>query len=140
MKSQILLAVVVFFFLGGCSLAPKYQQPQAPIPDKWPKGEAYKDAQATYEATTATELSWREFFADEQLSKIIEMALDHNRDLRLASLNVERARALYGIQRAELFPSVDAAGSGSKERRSACLLYTSPSPRDRTRSRMPSSA
>ena len=46
--------------------------------------------------------------------QIIEMALRNNRDLRVAALNVERARALYGIQRAELFPTVNAAGSGSK--------------------------
>ena len=44
--------------------------------------------------------------------KIIEMALKNNRDLRLAALNVERARALYGIQRAELFPGSQCGGSG----------------------------
>jgi multidrug efflux system outer membrane protein len=50
------------------------------------------------------------------------MALDNNRDLRLAALNVERTRALYGIQRAELFPSVNAAGAGGKQRLSADLI------------------
>jgi len=44
------------------------------------------------------------------------MALNSNRDLRLAALNVERARGLYGIRRAELFPTVDAVGSGQKQR------------------------
>lgn len=122
MTRQILLALGVFVFLGGCSLAPQYTQPQAPIPDKWPKGEAYKDTQATDETTTATDLGWREFFADEQLQKIIEMALSNNRDLRLAALNVERTRALYGIQRAELLPAVNAVGAGSKQRRSVDLL------------------
>jgi multidrug efflux system outer membrane protein len=51
-------------------------------------------------APTALELSRPEFFADEKLQKVIEIALRNNRDLRLAALNVERARALYGIQRA----------------------------------------
>ena len=60
---------------------------------------------------TASELPWREFFTDERLQKIIETALNNNRDLRLAALNVERARALYGIQRAELLPAVNAVGS-----------------------------
>ena len=60
-------------------------------------------------------LPWRKYFTDERLQKIIETALNNNRDLRLAALNVERARALYGIQRAELFPALDATGSGSKE-------------------------
>jgi multidrug efflux system outer membrane protein len=52
------------------------------------------------------------------------LALQNNRDLRLAALNVERARALYGIQRAELFPVVNVAGSGGKEGRSADLIST----------------
>jgi multidrug efflux system outer membrane protein len=75
-------------------------------------------------APTAPELSLQEFFADEQLQKIIETALNNNRDLRLAALNVERARALYGIQRAELFPAVNAVGSGSKQRVPADLSTT----------------
>jgi multidrug efflux system outer membrane protein len=70
----------------------------------------------------AQELKWREFFADKRLQEIIETALSNNRDLRLAALNVERARALYGIQRAELFPTINAVGAGSKQRRSADLI------------------
>jgi len=66
-------------------------------------------------APAAPELPWREFFADERLQKIIGIALDNNRDLRVAALNVERARALYGIQRAGLLPSVNAVGMMSKQ-------------------------
>ena len=109
-------------FFGGCSLAPKYTQPQAPIPSEWPQGEAYKDTRAMSGAPTVPELSRQEFFADEKLQKVIEMALSNNRDLRLAALNVERARALYGIQRAELFPAVNAVGAWGKQRRSTDLI------------------
>jgi len=42
--------------------------------------------------------------------------LHNNRDLRLAAMNVERARGLFGIQRAELFPTVEAVGTGRKQR------------------------
>jgi multidrug efflux system outer membrane protein len=121
-KRLLILLVGIGFILGGCSLAPKYQRPQAPIPDKWPHGDAYKDIQALSGIPEAQELKWQEFFTDKKLQKIIEMALGSNRDLRLAALNVERARALYGIQRAELFPVVNAVGAGSKERRSADLI------------------
>ena len=68
--------------------------------------------------------AWQEFFTDEKLHKLIEMALTNNRDLRLAALNVERARALYGIQRAELLPTVDATASGSQQRLPADLSPT----------------
>jgi multidrug efflux system outer membrane protein len=64
----------------------------------------------------AQELSWQKFITDKNLQKIIESALKNNRDLRIAALNVERARAYYGISRAELLPSVNATGSMYKER------------------------
>jgi multidrug efflux system outer membrane protein len=110
--------------LTGCTLAPKYTKPEAPVPSSWPSGPAYKEATATPGAPVAADLRWREFFTDERLQKIIETALNNNRDLRVAALTVERARALYRIQRAELLPTVNAVGSGGKERVPADLSYT----------------
>jgi len=68
----------------------------------------YQETKTGTSAQAASELPWREFITDENLRKVIETALNNNRDLRLAALNVERARAYYGIQRAELLPSVNA--------------------------------
>jgi multidrug efflux system outer membrane protein len=96
-------------------MAPKYTRPNAPVPAKWPTGAAYKETKSATSAPAAAELPWREFFTDERLQKIIGIALDNNRDLRVAALNVERARALYGISRAELLPSVSAVGMMSKQ-------------------------
>jgi multidrug efflux system outer membrane protein len=110
--------------LGGCTLAPEYTRPAAPVPADWPTGAAYREAKPAGTAPTAAELLWHEFFTDERLQKIIEAALNNNRDLRLAALNVERARALYGIQRAEILPTVNAVGSGSQERVPADLSST----------------
>jgi len=121
-RQQLFLLVGIVLFLEGCSLAPQYTQPQAPIPAEWPQGAAYKDTRSISGAPTVPELSRQEFFADEKLHKIIEIALSNNRDLRLAALNVERARALYGIQRAELFPAVNAVGAWGKQRRSTDLI------------------
>ena len=117
----ISLLLVIILIGGGCSLAPEYTQPKAPIPVEWPQGAAYKDTRAIPGAPTVPELKWEDFFADKQLQKIIETALNNNRDLRLAALNLEKARALYGVQRAELFPAVNAVGSGSKQRSSSDL-------------------
>jgi multidrug efflux system outer membrane protein len=110
--------------LGGCTLAPEYTRPEAPISADWPTGAAYKKTKTMPGTVTATEMQWREFFADERLQQIIDMALNNNRDMRMAALNVERARALYGIQRAELLPSLNAAGSLHKERVPADLSST----------------
>jgi multidrug efflux system outer membrane protein len=120
-RQQVFQLVGMVLLLGGCSLAPKYTQPEAPIPVEWPQGAAYKGAGAARGAVTVPELRWREFFTDARLQKLIETALNNNRDLRLAALNAEKARALYGVQRAELFPPVNATGSGSKRHSSSDL-------------------
>ncbi|MFZ2225434.1 MAG: efflux transporter outer membrane subunit [Candidatus Deferrimicrobium sp.] len=111
----LLLGVAVAFF-GGCTLAPKYARPEPPVPATWPGGPAYDNAQVSPGAPVSAELEWREFFTDERLRKVIETALKNNRDLRTAALNVERARAVYGIARADLLPAVEATGRGRKER------------------------
>jgi multidrug efflux system outer membrane protein len=119
MKSKRILAlcillVSIFTTIYGCSLAPKFTKPQPPVPNEWPKGEAYRESKSG--EIPAWELQWDEFLQDPRLKSIVAMALAHNRDLRLAALNVERARALYGIQRAELFPSVNLSATASKQR------------------------
>ncbi len=110
-----LLLVAVMMGLGGCTMAPKYTRPEAPVPETWPSGPAYKETAAKEKAPAAAELNWREFFADERLQKIIDTALKNNRDLRVAALNVERARALYRVQRAELYPRLETGFTASKQ-------------------------
>ena len=87
--------------LSACaSLAPPLDPIAAPVASAWPT------PAAAVGAPTAAELSWRDYFSDPALQTLIETALEHNRDLRVAVLNVERARALYRIQRSERLPSV----------------------------------
>jgi len=110
------LWVAAAVWLSGCTMIPEYTRPEAPIPAGWPSGPAYRQTPTGPGAPLPAELRWREFFTDDRLQAIIAMALQNNRDLRVAALNVKRARALYGIQRAELLPTVDAVGSGIKQR------------------------
>ena len=123
-KKLLSVFVIATVFLSGCTLIPKYTRPEAPIPADWPKGAAYQETRTAIGAPTASELRWQEFFTDENLQRLIEGALKNNRDLRVAALNVEKARALYRIQRAELFPTIDAVGNGSKERMPADISGT----------------
>ncbi|QNN25470.1 efflux transporter outer membrane subunit [Planctomycetales bacterium ZRK34] len=122
-KSLCLLGAILC--LGGCNLAPKYERPAAPVPNEFPVGPAYTQALAEAEsAIHIADLPWQEFFTDEPLRKTIALALANNRDLRIAALNVQRSRALYGIQRAELLPIVNAVGDGSRQRVPADLSST----------------
>ncbi|MEW6658749.1 MAG: efflux transporter outer membrane subunit [Thermodesulfobacteriota bacterium] len=110
------LVALVLLFLSGCTMIPKYNRPETPVPADWPSGPAYKETSSTQGAPAAADLQWREFFADDRLQKIIATALNNNRDLRLAALNVERARGLYRIQRAELLPKVETNVIANKQR------------------------
>jgi multidrug efflux system outer membrane protein len=108
--------VMTSVLLTGCTMAPKYSRPEAPVPPGWPSGPAYKETSAAPGAPNPADLPWREFFPDARLQKIIDLALKNNRDLRLAALNVDRARGLYRIQRDELFPRVDSGFKAAKQR------------------------
>lgn len=98
MSKRLLPLLVV---LAGCSLAPEYQRPAAPVPTAWP-AEANVGA-----AGTAIAADWRRTFTDPRLQTLIATALENNRDLRLALARVEEARALAGIAHADRLPTVD---------------------------------
>jgi multidrug efflux system outer membrane protein len=100
--------------LAGCTMAPKYSRPTAPVPAAWPTGPAYATNSATSNNVAAASLKWQDFFQDEKLRNLISLALTNNRDLRKAVLSVERARAMYAIQRDALYPVLNANGTGSK--------------------------
>ncbi|MFI8744992.1 AdeC/AdeK/OprM family multidrug efflux complex outer membrane factor [Pseudomonas sp. NPDC077186] len=120
MRQSLLTLAVTAALLGGCSLIPDYQRPHAPLAADWPQGAAYGSA-ANEGSRTAAELQWREFFRDPALQQLVQLALENNRDLRVAALNVEAYRALYRIQRSELLPSLSADGSGTRQRLPADL-------------------
>ncbi|AYZ65163.1 efflux transporter outer membrane subunit [Burkholderia multivorans] len=92
--------------LAGCSLAPRYERPAAPVPASYaPVDGAPSAAQPSNPALLD---DWRAYFTDPALQAWIDAALANNRDLRVAAGRVEEARALYGVQRADRLPSLDA--------------------------------
>ena len=123
-KKLFFLLTITTFLLTGCTLIPKYHRPEAPVPDAWPSGPAYKGSAVAPEGSLPEDIKWQDFFIDERLKEVINLALKNNRDLRTAGLNIEKARALYRIQRAELFSTIDAVGSGYKERMPADISGT----------------
>src|SRR5258708_4603963 len=106
------LLLVLAAILSACSLAPRYERPAPPVAAGYPDSGQEQGANAR----AATEIGWREFFTDARLKKMVELALADNRDLHVAVLNIEVVRAQYQIQRADLFPSVNAAASGGRQR------------------------
>ncbi|MBN6112548.1 AdeC/AdeK/OprM family multidrug efflux complex outer membrane factor [Xanthomonas bonasiae] len=111
------LALAVSAALAGCSLMPAYERPAAPVPAQF-DGAAQADAQADAQAgrVPVADIGWRAVFTDPKLQQVIELALDNNRDLRVAALNIDQAWAQYRVQRADLAPGVDLGGSGNGSR------------------------
>jgi multidrug efflux system outer membrane protein len=96
---------------AGCvTLEPELPKAQADIPQTWPLPEKTSSqetvASSQNGSTAVADIGWRDFFVDDDLEAVIARALESNRDLRVAVLNVERARALYRVQRSERLPSV----------------------------------
>lgn len=112
MSLRNILVGILITVLAGCSLAPAYQRPAMPTAALYPGVESM----ATGAGPGAEQVGWREFFADVRLKELIAQALQNNRDLRIAVQRVEEARALYGIQRADLLPSISASAAGSRSR------------------------
>lgn len=104
-------AVAATTLLGACSglFEARYHQPALPVPDSWPIAATSTDG-------VAADIGWADFFVDTRLRTLISLALANNRDLRVAVLNVKKARAAYQIQRAALLPNIDATGSMTRER------------------------
>jgi outer membrane protein, multidrug efflux system len=111
MMRYALVITLLLTVFAGCTMIPEYKRPEAPVPASWPTGPAYKETGSDFKDTPAINVNWREFYTDEKLQQVIEMALKNNRDLRVAALNIEKMRAVYGISRLVVLPLPDANGS-----------------------------
>ncbi|MBN2371898.1 MAG: efflux transporter outer membrane subunit [Vicinamibacteria bacterium] len=110
MRRQLVFLASAALVLGACTMIPKYNRPAAPVPANFP------GADATATEPLPHDLPWQEFFTDERQRAVIEQTLANNRDLRVATLNVEKVRALYRIQRSELSPTLGVQASGERQR------------------------
>uniref|UniRef100_UPI00333E518B efflux transporter outer membrane subunit n=1 Tax=Castellaniella defragrans TaxID=75697 RepID=UPI00333E518B len=93
--------------LGACSLAPTYERPAAPVSATFPDAD---------EQAAPLPPDWQAFFQDARLRALIQLALDNNRDLRIAVQNIEAARAQYGIAASDRLPTIGVQGSGQNTR------------------------
>lgn len=110
-KASLIALIPVLAALAGCNMAPRYVRPEMPVAAAFPEAAA-----AGPEAGVAADVAWRDFFIDERLRGLIALGLENNRDLRVAIGNVEQARALYRVQRADLLPTLGVNGSATYQK------------------------
>ena len=107
--ATLFVPLMCLALLAGCAnLAPDYARPELPVP-------ATVDGRSAT-ASAAIDLDWQHVITNERLKKTVELALTNNRDLRIAALNIEKARAQYQIQEAALYPAVSATAGGTSTR------------------------
>lgn len=129
MHKRSALVVLLAAGLSGCSLAPDYHRPDAPVTADWPNqpkvsygayqrptdlGSQAAAAVAPPADVAAADIGWRDFFHDPRLKALIELALNNNRDLRVAVQRVEEARAQYGVARGAQWPAIGAGIQGTR--------------------------
>jgi multidrug efflux system outer membrane protein len=127
MMKSIFSVTLLAATLIGCTMIPEYKRPAAPVAAAYPTGAAYhapEQMQARPDGLATGDIGWREFFTDPLLQALITRALNSNRDLRVAALNVEAARAQYRIERANLLPGLGVGGAGTIQRVPADLSVT----------------
>ncbi len=118
---QLSAALLAAGILSGCTMAPTYERPEAPIES------AYATETDTTSSTSdvqANRLGWREFFPDQRLQALIAAALENNRDLRISALNMEAARAQYGVTRADQLPNFNVTATDTRARVSSVETST----------------
>jgi multidrug efflux system outer membrane protein len=122
---RALSALPLLLVLSGCaSMAPRYLVPTPPVPEAWPARTSGPVMTGAKTQPGAADIPWQDFYVDEKLRKVLDLALHNNRDLRIAALNTEKARAYYRIQRAELLPTVSALGTVSRQNASSSSSET----------------
>lgn len=115
--ARIGMAAATLLALAGCTLAPTYQRPAAPVPADLAAADAAPAAGTAVDTLALPD--WQQVFLDPRLRQTIALALQNNRDLRVAMLSIDKARAQYRLQRAAQLPSFDANASMSRGRTSA---------------------
>ena len=120
MKIPRLFAYLAGLVMSACTLAPHYERPVAPIAKNFP----YAVSQQETSGERAAEIYWKNFYSEPYLQKLIALALENNRDLRIATLNIQAAQAQYRIRRADLIPTVNLTGSGVRTHTPADLSLT----------------
>src|SRR6202162_5831299 len=105
------VALLLVVPLSACMVGPDYRRPEVEVPVAWRLG-------AT-EAGEISNIAWWDQFQDPVLSDLVRTALANNKDLEIATANVDQASAQYGIVRSQQFPQVNAGASAAREHSSA---------------------
>lgn len=103
-----LYALSLLLGVSACSFAPIPVSTGEVVPGAYPV--------APLPGETIARIGWRDFFRDAELSRLIGDALEHNRDMRVATARIDEARAAWRVEGASLYPQLDGVATGTRGR------------------------
>jgi outer membrane protein TolC len=113
---RVAAGLALAFGLTGCSLIPTYERPPLAVPAQLPAEAASAVAGAASDAAAAIPaVPWTQYFPDPHLQGLIRLALEQNRDLRVAVLNIDQLRAAYQVTNADRFPTLNGGLTGARQ-------------------------
>ncbi len=124
MIKRTIALLALSLVLAGCTLIPAYERPQAPVSVEWPMGVEPAHDNVGGALPPVASIAWEQFFQSPELREVIATALEHNRDLRVATLNVEAVRETYRIERANLLPSINGEVQGVRQKISQNIPFS----------------
>ena len=101
-----LVLLIPLFFQGCTTVGPDFTPPKVETPDTF----AHTPKQ---EANTKSDLKWWELFDDPILFKLVNTALENNRNVKIALSRIEQARAELGYYKADEYPAIGLQGGGT---------------------------
>jgi multidrug efflux system outer membrane protein len=111
MKLNVIFSITAILLLSSCNLASKYKKPEAQISQNWPISIDSKDFEKSVH-----EISWQNFFKNKELQEIITIALENNKDLTVAALNIEKSYELYRISKSDSWFKINSSASFTRQR------------------------
>lgn len=110
MPRKLFYFVTALVFLAACKVGPKYKSPEVASPD------LFRFDSVSTAADTVINLQWWELFGDPDLKTLIDTALKYNQDVMIAASRIEEARAVYGFNKADLWPSIGYDGTAGRSK------------------------
>jgi multidrug efflux system outer membrane protein len=105
-----ILGSAALLLVAGCLVGPDYERPQIDVPDMW--------RISSKTALTLASKAWWEQYGDPVLNDLVRIALEENKDVRIAAARVDEFLGLFTTTRAALFPQVSAGATAGRQRSS----------------------
>ena len=103
MRSLVLAVFSLLLF--ACAMGPDYSRPDIPT------SESFRMAEEPKDLPSLANMPWWELYRDEELQRLIRIALEENKDLKQTIASIEEFQARLSTARMDFAPQLSATGN-----------------------------